>query len=61
MHEQFIGLSKKRAQNLAEFKNLIFRLVSLDGERYLGEPEDVRNDRVCVEVVDEKVVKAEIK
>ena len=55
-----IGLGKRSAQNQAEHKNLIFRLVSVDGEKVLGYPEDTRDDRVCVEIVNEKVVKAVI-
>lgn len=56
----FVGLSKKGAQNKAEALNMIFRLVKLDGEVYLGYPEDVRDDRICVEIEDEKVVVATI-
>ena len=56
--EDFIGLGKKSAQNLAENNNLIFRLISVDGENYLGYPEDNREDRVCVELISNKVVKA---
>lgn len=51
----YIGLSKKSAQNLAEASNLVFRLVSVDGETYLGYPDDVSLERVCVEIVDGKV------
>jgi len=53
--EDFIGLTKKGAQNLAEAKNLIFRLVSVDGENYLGLPEDTISDRVCVILENGKV------
>lgn len=55
---EFIGQTKKGAQNLAESKNLIFRLVSVDGEAFLGYPEDIREDRVCVEIVHGKVTRA---
>lgn len=58
--EDFVGLTKKGAQNKAESDNLIFRLVKLDGEDYLGLPEDKRTDRVCVEIENGKVVKATI-
>lgn len=54
----FVGMTKKGAQNLAEARNLVFRLVSVDGEKYLGYPEDLRDDRLCVEIVDGKVAKA---
>jgi hypothetical protein len=56
--EDFVGLGKKPAQNLAENNNLIFRLISVDGENYLGYPEDNREDRICVELISNKVVKA---
>ena len=37
MHAQsFVGMSKKEAQDLAEKSNMIFRLVSVDGENRLG-------------------------
>jgi hypothetical protein len=59
---EFLGLSKKRAQDVAEFKSLVFRLVSVDGERFLGYPpeDETRNDRICVEVEKGAVVKATI-
>ncbi len=62
MHAQsFVGMSKKEAQDLAEKSNMIFRLVSVDGENRLGYPKDeTREDRVCVELAKGKVVKAEI-
>ena len=44
----FLGLSKRSAQDKAEQLNLIFRLVSVDGVDYLGLPTDVRTDRICV-------------
>jgi len=56
----FIGLSKKKAQDVCEARSLIFRLVSVDGEHFLGYPEDVRDDRVCVEIKKEKVVAAKV-
>jgi hypothetical protein len=46
--EQFLKLPKKDAQDLAEKMNLIFRLVSSDGRKILGMPEDERDDRICV-------------
>lgn len=58
--EQMKGMEKRAAQNFAERKNLIFRLVSVNGEMYLGKPEDSRTDRVCVEIVDNRVVEAYI-
>lgn len=56
--EKFLNLPKRDAQNLAERNNLIFRLISVDGEPYFPYPEDQRADRVCVEVEKNKVVKA---
>lgn len=44
----FLGLSKRSAQDKAEQLNLIFRLVSVDGIDFLGLPTDVRTDRICV-------------
>lgn len=61
MSNEFIGMSKVGAQNRAESKNWVFRLVSVNGEVFLGYPEDTRDDRVCVEIVNGKVVKAEIR
>ena len=57
--DKFVGKSKKDAQNLAEVHNLIFRLVSVDGKSILGYPaDDKREDRICVELHQSKVVKA---
>lgn len=56
----FIGLSKKRAQDLAEAKYMIFRLISVDGEAFLPYPDDKRDDRICCEIEKSKVVKATI-
>jgi hypothetical protein len=58
--EEFIGLSKSKAQDVAEYKSLIFRLISIDGESFFGYPEDVRTDRICVEIEKGKVVVATI-
>lgn len=44
----FLGLSKRSAQDKAEQLNLIFRLVSVDGIDFLGLPTDVRTDRICI-------------
>lgn len=56
---EFVGLTKKSAQNLADAKNLIFRLIKVDGEDYFPYPDDVREDRIYVEITDGKVSKAE--
>ena len=60
MEQSFIGLSKKSAQDLADRMNFIFRLVSVNGEPYLGKPEDCRNDRICIDITDGKVSAAVI-
>lgn len=54
----YIGMQKRAAQNHAERMNLIFRAVTVDGEPLLGLPQDIREDRVCVEIVADKVSKA---
>lgn len=56
--DQFLGMSKKRCQDFCEAKNMIFRLISVDGESFFSYPEDRRDDRVCVEIEKGKVVKA---
>lgn len=58
--DAFVGLTKKSAQNLAEAKNMIFRLIRIDAEPYLPYPEDARVDRVCVELDNGQVSKASI-
>jgi len=57
-HVDFLGLSKKSAQDRAENMNLIFRLIKVDGEDFFAYPEDIRHDRLCVEIENGKVVKA---
>lgn len=56
----FVGLSKKRAQDLAEAKNMIFRLIRVDDKNFLSYPDDKRDDRICCEIEKEKVVVATI-
>ncbi len=58
--EDFVGLTKKSAQNKAEKDNFIFRLIRSDAESFLPYPEDKRTDRVCVELDDGKVTKCSI-
>ena len=57
---KFMNLPKKDAQNLAERQNLIFRLISVDGEPFLPYPEDKRDDRICVEIEKNKVAKVTV-
>ncbi len=59
--DDFLGMSKKGAQNKAEEKNLIFRLIRVDSEPFLAYPEDTRTDRLCVEIDDGKVTTATIR
>ena len=55
----FIGMGKRRAQNEAETRSLVFHLVSVDGTTILGYPAGAaREDRVLVEIVNDKVSKA---
>ena len=59
----FMGLTKQSAQNLSEAKNMIFQLISIDGEPFFSYPsvdDPVRTDRVFVEIEKGKVVKASI-
>ena len=60
MINTFIGKSKKSAQDLAEKNNMIFRLISSDGQQFFPYPNDNRSDRICVELENGKVVKASI-
>jgi hypothetical protein len=46
----FIGLTKKGAQQKAEQLNLIFRLISVDGNAMFSYPSDQRSDRICIEI-----------
>jgi hypothetical protein len=57
---KYIGLGKRTAQNRAELDNLIFRLIRVDGESFLSYPDDSRDDRLCVEIDNDKVSKAVI-
>lgn len=56
----YIGLGKKAGQNLAEKANMLFHMVSVDGEKVLGYPEnqEPREDRICVEIVKGQIAKA---
>lgn len=58
--EDFLGMTKKGAQNAAEMKNFIFRIIRVDNEKYLDYPEDTRTDRVCVEIDAGRVTKVSI-
>ena len=58
--DAFLGLSKRRAQDVAEAKNMIFRLIRIDDQQFMAYPEETLLDRVCIEIDDGKVTKATI-
>jgi len=59
--EQFIGLGKKDAQNLADRMNLIFRLIRIGDKEFFEYPDgEGCGDVVCVEIDNLKVTKAVI-
>ena len=58
--KDFIGLTKKSAQGKAEQYNFIFRLIRIDDKDFLPYPDDVRDDRICIEMQKGEVVKATI-
>ena len=60
MVNEFLGLTKKQAQNKAEAKNFIFRLIRINNDNYMSYPDDVRQDRVCIEIDAGAVSKATI-
>jgi hypothetical protein len=56
----YVGMTKKGAQNKAEMEGLIFRLIRIDDTPFLPYPDDVRADRLCVELDNGEVTKASI-
>jgi hypothetical protein len=58
--EQFVGMTKRDAQNYAENRNLIFRLIRVDDKNFFPYPEDNREDRICVEIDSGRISKAVI-
>lgn len=58
--EDFLGMGKRPAQNKAEDAGFIFRLIRVDEEAFHSYPEDVREDRLCIEIDNGKVTKASI-
>ena len=58
--KDYIGLTKKRAQDKAEADNLIFRLLKIDNEDFFSFPTDKRTDRICIEITKGVVSKAVI-
>lgn len=61
MVQEYIGMEKRAAQNKAEKQNLIFRLVSVDGRKMLGMPEDQCPDRICITIDNGVVSSAEMR
>ncbi len=55
---RYIGMGKRKAQNQAEADNLIFRLVSANGETILGNPDDVQTERICIIIENDQVKEA---
>lgn len=49
---KFLGITKKRAYDLAEAHSLILRLIQIDEEKYFDIPEDKDfvKDRICIKV-----------
>ena len=60
VEKNFIGLTKRDAQNLAEAYNLLFRLIRIDDKNMFSYPEDKRDDRICIEIENGKVIHAVI-
>jgi hypothetical protein len=60
IENDYLGLTKKQAQDKAERKNYIFRLIRIDAENFLPYPDDVRQDRLCVELDGGKVTKVTV-
>jgi len=59
--QEYVGLTKKSAQDRAERLNMVFRLIRIDGENFFPYPDDRMTDRVCVEIDAGKVTKASIR
>ncbi len=59
--DEFLGMTKKGAQNKAEENNLVFRLIRIDVQKFYEYPEDTRTDRICIEIDNGKVTKATIR
>lgn len=55
--EDLLGMTKKRAQDEAEIRNYIFRIIRIDTTDFQAYPDDVRTDRVCVEIDNGRVSK----
>lgn len=58
--KDFLGLTKKRAQDLAEKQGMIFRLIRIDQNAFFDYPEELIEDRICVEIDSGQVTKAVI-
>ncbi len=60
MAADLLGMTKKAAQDRAEAKNFVFRLIRIDEEQYFSYPEDRDEQRVCVEIDNGKVTKVTV-
>lgn len=60
--QKFIGMGKRESQNYADSLNFVYRLCRVDGEQFFSYPaeEEKRNDRICIEIENGKVVKATV-
>lgn len=56
--KEFIGLTKKSAQNKADAMSLTFRLIRIDNQEFFKMPEEAREDRICIEIDRGEVTKA---
>ena len=50
--EDYIGLTKRGAQDKAEKNSFVFRLIRINKEPFMDYPTDVRTDRICIEIDD---------
>ena len=58
--KKYLGLTKKRAQDLAEADNLIFRLIRIDERNFFGYPDYFNGQNLCIEIEKSVVVKSTI-
>lgn len=54
------GRRRRARRNIAEARGLVYRLIRIDRESYMPYPDDIRDDRVCIEIDNGKVSKAKI-
>lgn len=56
--EQFLGLTKRQSYDLAEKLGLMVRIIRMGEKPLLPYPNDVRDDRICLELDERRVSKA---